>query len=421
MPDKTVTLYNKSGQPMEFANSKQILDAAKGKGWTDQPPAQPQSQTQPTPQSQTGTDQQTPGAQKQGFIRSFGQGLNPFHATPQGTPSLYPNDGKGTQAIDDMVNARELKDKVKHGNYGDAAGMALGTVGSFAGPELIKGVGKGVKGASALIRGEKEVPMLAKAAKRAPGTARELRANADVSRYVERTVQPLHDALDKKWEPIHQAMDKTIITANRATRQFIKRLAGSENPAIGKLAEELQGRTAFNYREIEGLRRKALDLARSGEEQWAPILNDFAKELDASIQAEANKIGVGKLRSELQATYKEIRDAARAGVATAKGKQGILRGTLNAGAGMLDHIGATGVGAGVRNATESVTRIEPAVKARMAKIAEKLGVDVKTLDFGLSKSEKIGTGIERTGQAMQGGNITGRALPDMIKRMLGGQ
>lgn len=391
-------------------------EEAKAKGWSkDKPAPQPQPQAQPQAQPPA-QPQATPGAQKQGFMRSFGQGINPFHSAPAGTPDLpgTKGEGGGWRAIDDLINSREIADKVKQGNYGDAAGMTAGTIASFAGPELVKAGGKALKGAGEAVRGAREVPMLNNAAKRAVNFAKELRVTPDVARYVERFVEPLHAALDKKWEPVHQAMQGKIIPLNNSVMRTIRRLSTTESPSLGKLAEELSGRTALDYREAEGLRRQLTEMAGKEAEQWAPILKDMAKEIDQLVQKEANTVGIGPLREELQGLYKQTRSLARAAASTAKTKQGALRGAMYAGAAAADHVGLTGVGGSMRSVTETVTKIAPEVKAVAEKLAKKLGVDPKLLENSLTPLERGGKAITNTGRAAQAANVGGRVATSVM-------
>lgn len=365
---------------------------AVSKGWSRK--QQPQAKPQPAGGG--------PGAEGQmqpiGFMGGVKAGLNPFHQTPQNMPNPGTM-GPVASGAADMFNMREMMNRSQAGDKKGSMGLGVGTGLATVGPELVKGAGAGIKSLAEGARAAGETGMLSKAAEGAVNLAKGLKVNPDIARYATRYVQPLFDAIDKKFEPIHKGLEGKAIGLSQNAIRLIRRMNKSEIPAVEDIGKEFMGRTALDYREAEGLRRKLMGMAGSEAEHWSDRVTALAKDIDTELDALAKRHGLDKVRTEYRQLYGETIKLQQAIASTAKSKQSVIRGVADLAAakfggeeGMFGRMGAA-------LGRESVTEVRQVLKRRAAQIASKLGVDVSMLEGGTSAGEKLGKGIERTATA----------------------
>lgn len=396
----TVDLYRGSDK-ITVKNSPEMLKAASAKGW--KPKANAPSGVDATPQ---GGGQQPFG--DPGFWKNFGKGVNPFHMTPDNTPtSTGPGFAGGMARFgEDLANLREIHAMRTSGNIKGAAGMAAGTLTSFAGPEAIKLGGKALREGGEVVRAAKEIPQVAKVARRAKETAAALGGGIDAARFAERYVAPLRDVLDAKFQPIHDALNGKPMALSNKAKQAILRMSRSENPAVKKLGKELLRRSALDYEEATKLSEHGIptlvnQLKRQAANHWIPEAHELADEVEKGIDGLAHQNGVKQARDSLKGAYKEVKELTSAVVATAKQKPSGLRRAATAVAGFAG--GALMGGHPIAGEIMAIhgfegkgLRLSDEAIANGIQLAKKLGVDYREM-IGAVKStgEKAGTYLER--------------------------
>lgn len=413
----TVDLF-RGNNKITVENSPDMLKAAAAKGW--QPKGNAPSKVDGGPQADPNKSSMAPI----GFMQGVGGGLNPFHSVPPGMPQ---SNQSGIEKFgEDLINSREIGQRIYDKNYSGAAGMAVGTLASFAGPELIKAGGKTLKEAGTVARAAKEIPMVAKVAKRAKETAAMLGGGVDTARFAERYVAPLREALDAKFQPVHDALSGKPMALSNAALQQILRMSRSELAPVKKLGKELLKRSALDYPEARELTEKTLptlvrQLKKIGGDHWIQEAHTLGEEVEKGIDGLAHQNGVKPVRDAAKAAYKEVKELTASVVATAKQKPSGLKRMATAGAGF---VGGLAVGhpiageiAAIHGFENKGMRLSEEAVAKGIQLAQKLGVDYREMIGAVrTGSEKAGTYLERLHKlvrATQAGGATRRgATPD---------
>lgn len=414
----TMQVYSQSGKSITIKRS--ALSAAQKQGWSPNAPSKVDGGA-----AQPQVDPNKSSMAPIGFGKGFAGGLNPFHSVPAGMPE-QPGVSGIEKFGEDLVNAREIGQRIYDKNYAGAAGMTAGTLTSFLGPELIKGAGKGLKEAGAAAKAAKEIPMVAKVAKRAKETAAMLGGGVDTARFAERYVAPLREALDAKFQPIHDALQGKPMALSNAARQQIRRMSRSELAPVRKLGKELLKRSALDYPEARELTEKALptlvrQLKKIGGDHWIQEAHTLNEEVEKGIDALAHQNGVKDARDAAKAAYKEVKDLTASVVATAKQKPSGLKRMATAGAGF---VGGLAVGhpiageiAAIHGFENKGLRLSEEAVAKGIQLAQKLGVDYREMLGAVrTAAETKGTYLERFSKvvrAFQAGGAARRgATPD---------
>lgn len=409
MPEDKSISMTRNGVTKEV--SPELYKYALSKGWArkDQGVVTPQAKSpvQRTPEQQQmaqpgGGAVPTQGSAMARFGQGFGQGINPFH-TPPDNMAVPGTMGTMGNAGADMLNMRETMNKSFSGDKAGALGMAAGTGAGLMGPELLKGVGKGMKALGLSSRAAEEIPRVSSAAKKAVGAQKELKGGIGEARLAERYVQPLREALDKKFETLHQAMAQQIIPLSTRAKQVVKRMASKADiPAIQKLGEEMTQRSALDYREADKLVSELRGMKHTAS-HWFPQVMELSNAVESEIDKSAKSLGLDAIRNEYKADYKELMDVRNAIATTAKTKVSRLRPIVDffTGHSGVDPMGVSRVGARVGH--EAELKVGEVGKAGAKKMGKKLGVNESKLEQGLKPNmmEKAGTGLHAASAGAQ--------------------
>jgi hypothetical protein len=407
----TMQVYSPSGKSITIKRS--ALGAAQKNGWLLNAPSKVDGA------GQGGQGQQPFG--NPGFWDNFGKGINPFHMTPENTPTKTGPGFMGGMARfgEDLANLREIHAMRESGNVKGATGMAAGTLASFAGPEIIKAGGKALKEGGEAIRAAKEIPMVARVAKRAKETAAALGGGIDASRFAERYVAPLRDALDAKFQPIHDALSGKPIALTNIARQQILRMSRSELAPVKKLGKELLKRSALDYQEARDLSEKTIptlvrQLKKMGGDHWIQEAHALSDEVEKGIDGLAHQNGVKAVRDSVKAAYKEVKDLTASVVATAKQKPSGLKRAATAvagfGAGLAVGHPIAGEIAAIHGFENKGMRLTEEAVVKGIELAKKLGVDYREMIGAVrTGGEKAGTYLERLYKLTRALQATGGA------------
>lgn len=414
---KFVTMYSsKSDKQIRVPASKAAIDEAKTKGWLTAPA--PKSPVSGSGVAGQGGDKMGGSGgdwseDKSSFGAAFMKGANPFHQTPDSVPS------SGSTMKDmgmDMLNLRESMNMRNQGNQAGRYGMMAGTAASFAGPEIVRGVGKGLEAAGAAARAAKFAPRISEAAKQATNTAKSLRAGIGEARLSEEIIQPLRKALDSHFEPLHKALEQYSFPMSTKATQLIRRMSKADDiPAVRKLADELmqksgfsQGIAGFDYREADKLVSELRQLSGRQAAHWTPQVRALAEELDKGIDGVAKLAGQDKQRTALKAMYKEMMDVRNTLAATAKTKAPRIRALFDMLSGAFSGEAYGGMRGGVTLGHENAIKPSEVGMQAAKNLASKLGVSEKELLMKKYLSEKVGkaakvgaTGVEAGGPALR--------------------
>lgn len=429
----TITMWDKRGdQSIEI--TPDAVDQATANGWFRQKPSpQPKQAAAPAkpaydPITQTG------------FGRGVKKGLNPFHSAPEGLPSrghdIIPDKGMATHlaggAVDvaeDMFNIRETKEMWNKGNKSGAIGLGIGSTAALVGPELLKMGSKALKGSGIL---DKALSAAGKseAIKRAMSTTG--KTIGKTRAIAEQLIQPIHEALNARFEPMHKALEKQIIPLSAEAQRLVKGIAELEpemekhvsgliketgetvSKAIGKSAEtakktKLGGgvtktvksgqkaidttkevkrmvRTALDYREADKLVSKLKSIA-GGSDRVTRLAGEIDKEIDTIAKA----AGLEKERSQLKGLWKEMHDVRNVAWESVKEK-GLARQLVKA----ISHQAGSVLGEGERQASKEAIEL-----------ADKL--------FAKVTGEKAGALRKAVGKAGIAGSKVWRTLPPAWK------
>jgi hypothetical protein len=380
--------------------------------------------------------------EKTGFGAGLKHGLNPFHQTPPNTPSIG---DKFSDIGSDFLNAREAGAMAKAGNYKGAAGTVLGTVASFAGPEELKGAGKGLSAGKRIAGEALSKSGLSQAMTRAKATQKAMGGMLDAARGAEKLVQPIREALNAKFEPMHKSLEKFIVPMSAKAQQIVKRIIELEPESAKEISNFFRNtgqtsrktatkaasdtlsktskvgtakrvvksgtsnvaaniekqtnhavRTALDYREAD----KAVSNLRKIQ-HTSPQLKELADEIDKGLDFVAHGAGKAAERDALKAHWGEMSQI-RNGLLDSAQKKGLLKQALTA-AGM--HKTAAVMG------KESKVVFDPAT----IKSAEELLAKIKGGPKGVAQL-KTGQAMTKAGSAAKTANIGGRVATDTYEQ-----
>jgi hypothetical protein len=428
-------MYKQDRAPIQIKGSA-AFKAATAKGWSakpltpasdgqggGQPPGGGNTPSAPQGGAGQGGDagagggggQQPDPLAKVGMGEAFGRGVNPFHQPPS---SGLPSFGDWSDVPADMLNIRESAGMIKAGNLKGGLAMDAGTLASLAGPEIVKGIGKGLQGAKLL---PKEGGLGIAAASRAKGLMRQIGGTIKDARLSETLVTPLHNHLNQMFEGLHKAMDgskiplsnraksliidvvrnnpdaakelgelyretgKTITTAAQqgsskvvqATRKLgkgVKEVVRDTNAS--KTANTLRDsryavRQMLEYRDADKLVTRLKSMAREH-----PALGKIAEEIDNAVDGVAKTMGKLDERTQLKGYWAELKDI------ESKAATGVQRSVLRA---MLSKVsrGAVSTGEGkisedaIKQANDLMRRMQGKAKRdvieQIGKVSEKAG------------------------------------------------
>lgn len=411
------TLYDPTGQAYDIPDDKLEKVRAKHPEFSDKPP-QAQQATAPKPQE---------GALSR-FGSGAGQGVNPFHQTPEGMapdplrktssgePSGAVSQGlaKGFEVGEDFFNLREIVAKYKAGDKAGAAGMAAGTIAQNAmGGALAKG-GKALKEAALAARAERELKAGAKAAPAARNIAKELGGGLDKALEVEKHMAPLRQYLDQMFQPVHNALQGGAVPFSNTIMQKAKLMQKSGEPIIRDIGEEVASRTAMGYDEARKFIQDIHGMMGEVSSRAQTHLDEIAHELDTGIDALAQSKGVGAERKAAKAATAEVNELARKAMSDTKVKEVFVHPSASAGLGNLGNMAVEGVNAAASMGKRNAMVISDTTKASTLKIAKKYGMPLTEAIGKASKGEKAGKVVTRAGQAVKAAPLT-RALGSAIQ------
>jgi hypothetical protein len=405
----TVTLF-KEGRQQDFANDPALLRAAGQKGWLPKQGGQPSGGASP---QKGGLPSSSPAGN---FGSGFAQGANPFHMPPQGTPPIG-GGGKIENAAANMLNIPEIIQRFKQHDSSGAAGMIAGT---GAGAAMQVG-GKALKGMGLGMRAAEDVTRASRAAKEGAGLSRELKVTPEASRFAERYIQPLREAIDEKMEPIHKALDGKAFAIPAPMQRMIRKMAKSEVPAVSKIAEELNGRTALDYQEAKGLFDHMGSIIHDeASKNWKPEIKAMQKMLDDEIDGIASKYGMSAPRKKLLQQYgrmKAIMNTVASGASTSESK---VRPIADAISGVGPEANVGGVRVGFRTGSGKAMRVPKEASVEAQRLGRELGVTKGDLKVGPGKLEKTGGAMQGAGAGMDIGKLF-RAVMTLMQTQGQGQ
>jgi len=223
--EKSITM-ERNGEVKQV--DPKLYKYATEKGWKRQQQATakaapPTTQGSDGGQSQSWLDKSGAGSR---FTSSMLQGANPFHSPEH--PEQLQSHGPVADTLADALNIRETASKLgKRGEGKDiagAAGMQLGTLLGGEGTAHILGMGGRVLADTPV--GKAALKSLNSASARAAMTARAMGSGitSQMAYAGEKLIQPVYEALNKRFEPLHAALEKKIIALSPKAEQLIRGL-----------------------------------------------------------------------------------------------------------------------------------------------------------------------------------------------------
>jgi hypothetical protein len=160
------------------------------------------------------------------FTGKMLEGANPFH-TPE-HPEQLQSHGAVADTMADALNIRETAGMLgKRGEAKDVSGAAGMQLGTFLGGEGTAHVlGMGGRMAAESPVGKAALKSLNSASARASMTARAMGSGitSQMAYAGEKLIQPVYEALNKRFAPLHEALEKKIIALTPKAEQLIRGL-----------------------------------------------------------------------------------------------------------------------------------------------------------------------------------------------------
>lgn len=314
--DRTITLYKEGREqkvtPAWFKANKDNTKMLNG--WSTAKNSNP-----PTPNGAGHELTAAPTPKPDGAVKRFGtgfaEGINPLHSGPEGMKS------SGNKALDvgqDMLNLREIGAKGGAGDKAGGMGMMAGTIAGLAGPELVKGGLKTIKGLSA-------VASVAKAGERASELQKELKGSIKTARVAADYTQPIVEAVSKQFDRLHAILDKNTLPHDPKIVQMGKQLEAAAEPAIRKLGQDIAQKTRalsggaqvlMEYGQAHGLHKQVvrmlsrLDAYKIG--QWEPTLRELDGMIETGKETVAKAAGLDKEWNKLGQLWSQANDLSKA-------------------------------------------------------------------------------------------------------------